>query len=196
MLQIRAFERQAARPVTERFWLVGQFRLTRETPQLGSLASISGSRPIGQTLKMHLYYRPSGPTTKQKIVGLVCGLVVGLGCLGALFPLVVKHDEHERTTVKKNPVITKGTVVQLRSYKGKGADIEYFVAGKTYILKTGIRTEMYDTLQTGEEVDIAYFKNDPSMAVLAWELNAEYSLWGGLRATSSASRRKVGSPTE
>jgi hypothetical protein len=78
--------------------------------------------------------------------------------------------EETKKEVLANPVYSKGIITAKRTYKGKGADIEYYVEGKKYELKTGITTEFYKHYKIGDTVDIVYLKSNPNLVILSYDL--------------------------
>ncbi len=78
--------------------------------------------------------------------------------------------EKTKKEVLANPVYSKGVITAKRTYKGKGADIEYYVERERYELKTGITSEFYKQYKVGDTVDIVYSKNNPNLVLLKYEL--------------------------
>ncbi len=78
--------------------------------------------------------------------------------------------EKSKEEILSNPVYVKGIIIAKRSYKGKGADIEYIVNGKPYVLSKGITTEFYEQHKLWDEVDIVYSKKNPEVCLLKEEI--------------------------
>ncbi len=102
----------------------------------------------------------------KKLLSVIFALAVGLLIIRGFWWYMDYDLEKTRTEIQSNPVYSSGIIVSRRTYKGKGIDIEYFVNGKRYILKTGITTEFYKKYKIWDSVDIVYSKKNPGTALL------------------------------
>ncbi|MDJ1494809.1 hypothetical protein QNI19_17855 [Cytophagaceae bacterium DM2B3-1] len=115
-------------------------------------------------------YLRSEPTGWQKLQAIAFALVIGLFIIRGILWYLDYAYQKNKEEILSNPAYCKGVIVSKRSYKGKGADIDYSVNGEEYTLKTGITTKFYNEHPVGDSVDIIYSKRDPDTAILEYEL--------------------------
>lgn len=80
-------------------------------------------------------------------------------------------DKYRR--ILRNPYRVMGTVTEKRSYKGRGMDVEYSVNGEQFEHKTAIDDRTYNKYQVGDTISLTICKDDPSLALLTWNLRKE-----------------------
>lgn len=80
-------------------------------------------------------------------------------------------DKYKR--ILRNPYRVMGVITKKRSHKGKGMDVEYSANGKQFKYKTAIDDRIYNNYQVGDTISLTICKDDPSLALLTWQLRKE-----------------------
>lgn len=119
------------------------------------------------------FYLCSESTGWQKLQSIAFALVIGSLIIRGILRYLDCAYQKNKEKILSNPAYCKGIIVSKRSYKGKGADIEYKVNREEYTLKKGITTEFYNEHLVGDSVNMIYSKRDPDTAILEYELAKE-----------------------
>lgn len=117
-------------------------------------------------------YLGSKTSIWQKLQAISFALVIGFLIFKGIWWYLDYDFKKDKEEILSNPVYTKGVIIAKRTYKGKGADFEYFVDDKKYNLSTGITTEFYKKYAVGDSVDIVYSRKNPSVSLLKYEIDS------------------------
>lgn len=116
------------------------------------------------------HFSDSKTTTWHRIQSILFAISIITLIIAVIWWYMDSDFETKKKEILSNPIFSKGLIIAKRTYKGKGADIEYFANGVKYKLKTGITTEFYKKTQIGDSVDVVYSKKNPKTALLRYEI--------------------------